>query len=349
MIWNQGRYIMGNEEQILIIAEAGVNHNGDLELAKEMVRKAREAEADYIKFQTFIPRELVTSRAEKADYQKRETTGNSTQLEMLEQLALSEQAFLELKEYCDRLGVGFLSTPFDLRSIDFLSRLDMDYWKVPSGEITNRPYLERIAHTGKKVILSTGMSELHEIRTALDILEESGSGEIIILQCNTEYPTPFADVNLLAMKQMEEVFHKRVGYSDHTQGIEIPIAAAALGARVIEKHFTLDRNMEGPDHRASLEPDELAAMVQAVRNVERAMGDGKKQRTASEKHNAVLVRKSIVASAPIKAGDLFTSDNITVKRPGTGISPMNWHEVLGKRAKRDYEPDEMIEKEYMDV
>ena len=333
---------MENEEQILIIAEAGVNHNGDLELAKEMVRKAREAEADYIKFQTFIPGDLVTGRAEKADYQKRETGGNNTQLEMLEHLALSERAFLELKEYCDRLGVGFLSTPFDLRSIDFLSRLDMDYWKVPSGEITNRLYLERIAHTGKKVILSTGMSELDEIRDALDILEK-------ILQCNTEYPTPLADVNLLAMKQMEEVFHKRVGYSDHTQGIEIPIAATALGARVIEKHFTLDRNMEGPDHRASLEPDELAAMVRAIRNVERAMGDGKKRRTASEKHNAALVRKSIVASAPIKAGDLFTSDNITVKRPGTGISPMNWYEVLGKQAKRDYGPDEMIEKEYTDV
>lgn len=340
---------MGNEEQIIIIAEAGVNHNGDLGLAREMVRKAREARADYIKFQTFIPGDLVTSRAEKADYQKKETSGNSTQLEMLENLALSEQAFLELKEYCDQLGIGFLSTPFDLKSIDFLSRLNMDYWKVPSGEITNLPYLEKIAGTGKKVILSTGMSELYEIREALDILEKNGSGEVTILQCNTEYPTPFADVNLLAMKQMEELFHRRVGYSDHTQGIEIPIAAAALGARVIEKHFTLDRNMEGPDHRASLEPDELAAMVSAIRNVEKALGDGKKRRTASEKHNVELVRKSIVASVPIKTGELFTAGNITVKRPGTGISPMEWHSVLGKQAKRDYEPDEMIEKEYMDV
>lgn len=340
---------MGNEERILIIAEAGVNHNGDLELAKEMVRKAKKAEADYIKFQTFIPRDLVTSRAEKADYQKKETAGNSTQLEMLEHLALSEQAFLELKEYCDRLEVGFLSTPFDLGSIDFLSRLDMDYWKVPSGEITNLPYLEKIGGTGKKVILSTGMSELYEIRAALDILEKNGSGEIIILQCNTEYPTPFADVNLLAMKQMEGVFHKRVGYSDHTQGIEVPIAAAALGARVIEKHFTLDRNMEGPDHRASLEPDELAAMVQAIRNVEKALGDGKKRRTPSERHNAELVRKSIVTSAPVKAGERFTVDNVTVKRPGTGVSPMEWHSVLGKQAKRDYESDELIEKEYTDV
>lgn len=340
---------MGNEERILIIAEAGVNHNGDLGLAKEMVKKAREAGADYIKFQTFIPRELVTSRAEKADYQKRETTGTGTQLEMLERLALPEQAFLELQLYCGQLGIGFLSTPFDSGSIDFLSRLDMDYWKVPSGEITNRPYLEKIAHTGRKVLLSTGMSELDEIRAALDILEKNGSGEITVLQCNTEYPTPFTDVNLLAMKQMEEVFHKRVGYSDHTQGIEIPIAAAALGARVIEKHFTLDRKMEGPDHRASLEPNELAAMVQAVRNVERALGDGKKRRTASERHNVELVRKSIVASATIKAGEAFTSDNITVKRPGTGISPMQWHEVLGQQAGRDYEPDEPIEKEYMNV
>ena len=340
---------MGNEERILIIAEAGVNHNGDLELAREMVRKAREAEADYIKFQTFIPGELVTACAEKADYQKRESPGNNSQLEMLEQLALPKQAFLELKEYCDRLGIGFLSTPFDLRSIDFLAGLDMDYWKVPSGEITNLPYLEKIAGTGKKILLSTGMSELWEIQAALDILEENGSGDVTILQCNTEYPTPFADVNLLAMKQMEENFHRRVGYSDHTRGIEIPIAAAALGARVIEKHFTLDRNMEGPDHRASLEPEELAAMVRAIRNVEKALGDGVKRRTASERHNVEIVRKSIVSSAPIHAGEMFTSDNITVKRPGTGISPMRWHELLGKRATREYEPDELIEKEYMDV
>ena len=268
---------------------------------------------------------------------------------MLERLALPERAFWDLKECCDRLGIGFLSTPFDIGSIDFLSLLDMDYWKIPSGEITNRPYLEKIAHTGKKVILSTGMSEMDEIRAALDILENNGSGEITVLQCNTEYPTPYADVNLLAMKQMEDAFHKRVGYSDHTRGIEIPIAAAALGARVIEKHFTLDRNMEGPDHRASLEPDELASMVQAVRNVEQALGDGKKRRTTSEEHNAKLVRKSIVASAPIRMGELFTTDNITSKRPGTGVSPMEWYRVLGKRAQRDYEPDELIGKEYTDV
>ncbi len=340
---------MGNEGKILIIAEAGVNHNGDLELAKEMVRKAREAEADYIKFQTFIPGELVTNCAEKTDYQKRETARSGTQLEMLKQLALSEEAFLLLKEYCDECGIGFLSSPFDLRSMAFLSRLDMDYWKVPSGEITNLPYLEKIAETGKKVILSTGMSELYEIRMALDILENNGSGEVTLLQCNTEYPTPFTDVNLRAMKQMEEVFHKKIGFSDHTQGIEIPIAAAALGATVIEKHFTLNRDMKGPDHRASLEPDELVAMVRAVRNVESALGDGEKRRTISEKHNVMLVRKSIVTSVSVKAGELFTSDNIAVKRPGTGISPTEWHNVLGKQARRDYEPDELIEKEYIDA
>lgn len=340
---------MGNEGKILIIAEAGVNHNGDMELAREMVRKAKEADADYIKFQTFTPGDLVTEGAEKTEYQKKETDGSGTQLDMLRKLALPEEAFLELKEYCGQLGIGFLSTPFDVKSVTFLSTLDMDYWKVPSGEITNLPYLEQIARSGKKVILSTGMCELDEIRMALDILERNGAGEIIILQCNTEYPTPFGDVNLLAMKQMEALFQKRIGYSDHTQGIEIPIAAAALGAAVIEKHFTLDRNMEGPDHRASLEPDELAAMVQAVRNVERALGDGKKRRTASEKHNMELVRKSIVASACIKAGEFFTADNLTVKRPGTGISPMDWYKVLGKQAQRDYRPDELIGWEYIDV
>ncbi|MDE5699480.1 MAG: N-acetylneuraminate synthase family protein, partial [Lachnospiraceae bacterium] len=242
-----------------------------------------------------------------------------------------------------------VSTPFDLESIAFLESFHMDFWKIPSGEITNRPYLEKIAKTGIKVILSTGMSEMTEIREALDILERNGTPEVTILQCNTEYPTPFTSVNLLAMKQMEAAFHKEAGYSDHTCGIEIPIAAAALGARVIEKHFTLDRNMEGPDHRASLEPDELKAMVHAIRNVESALGDGIKKRTSSEKCNVKLVRKSIVASTHIKAGELFTEDNITAKRPGTGISPMEWYHVLGKRAKRNYEPDELIERESVNV
>lgn len=339
---------MGNEKSVIIIAEAGVNHNGSLHLAKEMVEKAKAAGADYIKFQTFIPEELVTCRAEKAQYQKVQT-GDTSQLEMLRSLALSNEEFATLKNYCDQFGIGFLSTPFDFKSIEFLCSFNMDYWKVPSGEITNLPYLEKIGKTQKKVILSTGMSEIDEIRAAVDILEKNGSSDITILHCNTEYPTPFTDVNLLAMKQIESIFHKAVGYSDHTQGIEIPIAAVALGAKVIEKHFTLDRTMEGPDHRASLEPDELSSMVKAIRNVEAALGGGKKKRTASEENNINIVRKSIVAAKSIKAGEIFTEDNITVKRPGTGISPMEWHHILGNAATKNYDPDEPIEKECSDV
>lgn len=339
---------MGNEKPVIIIAEAGVNHNGSLHLAKEMVEKAKAAGADYIKFQTFIPEELVTCKAEKAQYQKMQT-GSTSQLDMLRSLTLPNEAFVALKNYCDQLGIGFLSTPFDLKSIEFLSSFNMDCWKVPSGEITNLPYLEKIGKTQKKVILSTGMSEIDEIRAALDILEKNGSPDITILHCNTEYPTPFTDVNLLAMKQIESTFHKAVGYSDHTQGIEIPIAAVALGAKVIEKHFTLDRTMEGPDHKASLEPDELSSMVKAIRNVEAALGDGKKKRTASEENNRNIVRKSIVAAKSIKAGEIFTEDNITVKRPGTGISPMEWYQILGNTATKDYDPDEPIEKECSDV
>lgn len=339
---------MGNEKSVIIIAEAGVNHNGSLHLAKEMVEKAKAAGADYIKFQTFIPEELVTCRAEKAQYQKVQT-GDTSQLEMLRSLALSNEEFATLKNYCDQFGIGFLSTPFDFKSIEFLCSFNMDYWKVPSGEITNLPYLEKIGKTQKKVILSTGMSEIDEIRAAVDILEENGSSDITILHCNTEYPTPFTDVNLLAMKQIESIFHKAVGYSDHTQGIEIPIAAVALGAKVIEKHFTLDRTMEGPDHRASLEPDELSSMVKAIRNVEAALGDGKKKRTASEENNINIVRKSIVAAKSIKAGEIFTEDNITVKRPVTGISPMEWHHILGNAATKNYDSDEPIEKECSDV
>lgn len=335
---------MKNKDQVIIIAEAGVNHNGDLMLAKEMIRKAWESGADYVKFQTFIPQNLVTDTAEKADYQKRET-GGCSQLEMLKQLALPQEAFRELKGYCDQFGIGFLSTPFDLQSIDFLAELNMDYWKIPSGEITNLPYLEKIAKMGKKFILSTGMSELNEIEKAVNILEKHGDSEIVILHCNTGYPTPVVDVNLHAMKQIEKIFHKVVGYSDHTKGIEIPIAAVALGAKIIEKHFTLDKRMKGPDHQASLEPDELAIMVQAIRNVEIALGDGRKRRTESEKYNLDVVRKSIISSKYIKVGELFTEDNLTVKRPGGGISPMEWYHILGKRAKKDYKPNEMIEKE----
>lgn len=336
---------MTDKGHIIIIAEAGVNHNGNLNLAKKMIEEAKKAGADYVKFQTFIPKELVTAYAPKADYQNREAEKRDSQLEMLQNLALDEEAFIELKKHCDRLGIGFLSTPFDMKSIDFLAELDMDYWKIPSGEITNLPYLEKIAKTRKNVILSTGMSEMDEIREAVDILERNGASEIMILHCNTEYPTPFADVNLTAMKQIENDLNKQVGYSDHTEGIEVPIAAAALGAKIIEKHFTLDRKMEGPDHQASLEPGQLTDMVRAIRHIEDAIGNGKKMRTASERCNVDVVRKSIVASKDIHTGEIFTEDNITVKRPGNGISPMKWYQVLGQKATRDYKTDEFIKKE----
>lgn len=340
---------MADENRIMIIAEAGVNHNGDLDTARKMVRVAKKAGADYVKFQTFQPEELVTASAEKAEYQKKGMGAKESQFEMLKKLALPEEAYRKLNMYCREQGIGFLSTPFDLGSIELLSSCDMDYWKVPSGAVTDLPFLEKIAQTGKKVILSTGMSQIREIQAAVDILERHGSSEIVILHCNTEYPTPFQDVNLLAMKQLERVFHKKTGYSDHTEGIEVPVAAAALGAVVIEKHFTLDRRMEGPDHMASLEPDELACMVKAVRNIEKALGDGEKRVTDSEKKNICLVRKSIVASKYIKAGEVFTEQNITVRRPGNGISPMEWYQILGTRAAREYAPDEYIRKECMDV
>lgn len=327
----------------IIIAEAGVNHNGSMELAKKMVIAAKEAGADYIKFQTFIPEKLVSRYAGKADYQKETTGKEESQLEMLKSLALTQEDFLELKAFCDKAGMGFLSTPFDLESLAFLEGLDMDFWKVPSGEVTNLPYLEAIGKTGRKVVISTGMCEMEEIQAALDVLGKNGTRDITVLHCNTEYPTPFCDVNLLAMNQMARTLHCPVGYSDHTLGIEVPVAAAALGATVIEKHFTLDKNMEGPDHRASLEPQELEAMVRAIRNVETCLGDGEKKRTSSENKNLRAARKSIVAKTKIKAGDVFCEDNLTVKRPGNGISPMRWHEVLGRTAHRDYEPDELIE------
>lgn len=327
---------------ITIIAEAGVNHNGSMERAKQMVKAAKEAGADYIKFQTFVPEALVSQYAEKAEYQKQTTGAEESQLQMLQKLALKEQDFKELKRYCDTLGIGFISTPFDFRSIEFLEELDMDFWKLPSGEVTNYPYLEKIGRTKKKVIMSTGMCNLPEIREAIAVLEENGTEEITLLHCNTEYPTPFCDVNLRAMEQMKQEFKKPVGYSDHTIGIEVPIAAAALGAVVIEKHFTLDKSLPGPDHRASLEPQELKQMVAAIRNIEQCLGDGEKKRTASEEKNCAVARKSIVACCPIKKGELFTEENLTVKRPGTGISPMRWKELLQTAAKRDYNTDELI-------
>lgn len=330
---------------IIIIAEAGVNHNGSVAMAKQMVLAAKEAGADYIKFQTFSPEKIVSKFAAKADYQKQTTGTGGSQLEMLEKLALGQEDFLRLKEYCKSQGIGFLSTPFDLESIHFLDKLEMDFWKLPSGEITNLPYLLEIAKTRKSVVMSTGMCELKEVEAAVKYLEEGGTREITLLHCNTEYPTPMKDVNLKAIQTLKDVFSLPVGYSDHTQGIEAAIAAAAMGACILEKHFTLDRTMEGPDHPASLEPEELKAMVKAVRNVEQAMGNGRKEPSESEKKNITAVRKSIVAKCEIKKGERFSEENLTTKRPGTGISPMKWYELIGKRAERDFEADQLIEKE----
>lgn len=328
---------------IVIIAEAGVNHNGSIKQAKIMADAAKKAGADYIKFQTFIPENLVSLFAEKAEYQRKNTAKNESQLDMLKKLALTQSDFRELKEYCKNSGIGFLSSPFDLESVAFLETLNLDFWKIPSGDITNLPYLEKIGQTRRKVVLSTGMCEIVEIQTAIKVLESNGVQDITVLHCNTQYPTPFDDVNLFAMKQMSAILHKPIGYSDHTVGIEVPIAAAALGAVIIEKHFTMDRSMEGPDHAASLVPAELKEMVQAIRNIEHALGNGNKKPTSSECKNYMAARKSIVASRAIRAGELLTEENITVKRPGTGISPMEWYKILGTRAHRNYLQDELIE------
>lgn len=327
---------------VYIIAEAGVNHNGSFELACRLADAAKDAGADCVKYQTFKSENLVSKDAQKAEYQKK-TTGDSSQQDMLKKLELSYDSFVRLKEYCDKIGICFLSTPFDFDSIDFLNSLDMPFWKIPSGEVTNYPYLVALAKTGKPVVMSTGMCEMNEIADAIKVLKDNGTKDIKLLHCNTEYPTPFEDVNLTAMKTMREAFGVEVGYSDHTKGIEVPIAAVALGATIIEKHFTLDRNMEGPDHKASLEPHELKQMVCSIRNIEKAIGTGDKTPSASEKKNISIARKSIVAKKEIKTGELFTVENITVKRPGTGISPMKWNEVLGTKAVRDFNEDEKIE------
>ena len=327
---------------VYIIAEAGVNHNGDINLAYQLVDAAKAAGVDCIKFQTFKSENLVSHTAQKAEYQKA-ATGDSSQQDMLKQLELSFGEFVSLKEYCDRKGICFLSTPFDFESIEFLNSIEMPFWKIPSGEVTNYPYLVALAKTGKPVVMSTGMCEMQEIRDAIAVLRENGTSDIKLLHCNTEYPTPYEDVNLRAMKTLRDAFGVEVGYSDHTKGIEVPIAAVAMGASVIEKHFTLDRNMEGPDHKASLEPQELKQMVDSIRHIEAALGSGDKRPSPSEKKNMAVARKSIVASARIKAGDILTEENITVKRPGNGICPMRWKEVLGTRAVRDFEEDELIE------
>jgi N,N'-diacetyllegionaminate synthase len=334
-------------KHVLIIAEAGVNHNGSIETAKKMIDKAVEADVDIIKFQTFKSEKLVSKSAQQAEYQKK-NIGSSTdnsQLNMLKKLELSHSDHQELIEYCNQKGIKFFSTAFDLESVDYLHSLNIGLWKIPSGEITNYPYLKKIAQFGEPVILSTGMCEMEDIEAALKVLTDNGlsKDKISILHCNTEYPTPFKDVNLLAMNELKERFGVRVGYSDHTKGIEVPIAAVALGAVIIEKHFTLDRNMEGPDHKASLEPDELKAMVSSIRNIELALGDGHKTVSESERKNIAVARKSIVASKDIKAGEVFNENNLTVKRPGNGISPMDWEKVIGKTAKKDFVEDQLIE------
>lgn len=328
--------------RVLIIAEAGVNHNGDINIAKELVREAKRCGADIVKFQTFIPEKLASRHAVMADYQKKNLGLDEPQDAMLAKLTLKREEYVLLADYCREIGIQFLSTPFETESVRLLNDLQ-DIWKIPSGEITNYPYLVEIARTGKEIILSTGMSTLQEVEDALTVLQGNGAGKITLLHCTTNYPTPYEDVNLKAMQTMRDAFGLEVGYSDHTQGIEVPIAAVALGATVIEKHFTLDRTMEGPDHKASLEPDELEAMVKSIRNIEKALGDGVKTPSESEKANIAVARKSIIAAANIKAGDILTEENLTTKRPGTGISPMRWNEILGTRAVRDFEEDELIE------
>lgn len=332
--------------KVQIIAEAGVNHNGSLELAKRLVDEAALAGADIIKFQTFKAERLVSKYAKKAAYQKCNLNDEDDgQYAMLKQLELDAGQHEELIEYCRKKRIRFFSTAFDLDSIEYLHTLQLRMWKIPSGEITNYPYLKKIAQYKEPIILSTGMCELRDIASALAVLLDNGVArdQITVLHCNTEYPTPMQDVNLNAMLEIKNEFNVAVGYSDHTEGIEVPIAAVALGATVIEKHFTLDKHMEGPDHKASLEPSELRAMVKAIRNVEQALGDGHKVISESERKNINIARKSIVASCPIHKGEMLSEDNLTVKRPGGGISPMLWEEVLGTYAIRDYQVDDMIE------
>lgn len=329
----------------LIIAEAGVNHNGDLELARQLIDAAAEAGADLVKFQTFNANRLATRSAKKADYQTKSTDSKESQHEMLRRLELSAEMHNELIAHCAARSIGFFSTGFDIESVDLLVSLGQDQFKIPSGEITNLPYLHHIGRLGKAVILSTGMATLGEIEAAIDTLEQAGTprANITVLHCTTEYPTPMAEVNLRAMQSIHTAFGVAVGYSDHTPGIEVAIAAVAMGASVIEKHFTLDRNLPGPDHKASLEPEELKAMVAAIRNIELALGDGIKRLTPSEARNKPVARKSLVASQAIRAGEVFSAQNIATKRPGTGISPMRWDEVMGRKAPRDFALDELIE------
>lgn len=332
-------------DQTLIIAEAGVNHNGDLDLARRLIDAAAIAGADFVKFQTFNADRQVIRSAKKADYQAQTTDSTESQHEMLRQLELTEAMHHELIAHCATRNIGFFSTGFDIESVDLLASLGQDHFKIPSGEITNLPYLRHIGQLGKAVILSTGMATMGEIEAAINVLEQAGTprAKLTVLHCTTEYPTPMCEVNLRAMQSIQAAFGVAVGYSDHTPGIEVAIAAVAMGATVIEKHFTLDRTLPGPDHQASLEPAELSAMVASIRNIEVALGDGIKRVTSSEARNKPIVRKSLVARRSIKAGEIFSVENVTTKRPGTGISPMYWDEFLGKKAMRDFAADELID------
>lgn len=329
--------------KVLIIAEAGVNHNGSIEIAKKLIDKAAEAKADVIKFQTFTADSLVNKNVKKAEYQQKTGNSQESQYDMLKRLELDVDMHKELITYCNKKKIKFLSTPFDLESIDLLNDLGMDIYKIPSGEVTNYPYLKKIAKLKKTIIMSTGMCTLEEVRDALKVLKENGASDIKLLHCNTEYPTPMKDVNLKAMVTMKNEFNLEVGYSDHTKGIEVPIAAVALGATIIEKHFTLDRNMEGPDHKASLEPEELKEMVHSIRNIELALGSGEKKPSESEMKNINVVRKFIVAKENIKKGEKFTEYNITCKRIGKGISAMQWNKVINKIANKNYVKEDIIE------
>jgi N,N'-diacetyllegionaminate synthase len=329
---------------LFIIAEAGVNHNGSIELAKRLIDAASESGADAVKFQTFKAEKLVSKNAQKAAYQKETTDADESQFDMIKKLELDLETHKELMSYCKKKGIMFLSTPFDLESVAMLDELGLQIFKIPSGEITNLPYLQAIGKLNKEVILSTGMATLDEVGDALKILQDAGTKKenITVLHANTMYPTPMEDVNLRAMLTIGKTFDVAFGYSDHTLGIEVDIAAAAMGATVIEKHFTLDKTMEGPDHKASLEPDELKAMVTAIRNIESALGDGVKKPSKSESPNIEVARKSIVASRHIKKGEMLNEENLTVKRPGNGISPMQWNKIVGTVAQRDYKVDELL-------
>lgn len=330
---------------VFIIAEAGVNHNGSLDRALQMVDAAADAGADAVKFQTFKAETLVRKGAAKAEYQQKMTGSDESQYEMLRRLELDLEAHGHLQRHCRKRGILFLSSAFDLASVEQLAGLGMSIFKIPSGEITNLPYLRKIGALNKEVIFSTGMAEMAEIEAALAVLEEAGTDreKICVLHCNTEYPTPMSDVNLRAMQTIARQLGVRIGYSDHSFGIEVPIAAVALGAEVIEKHFTLDRNLPGPDHQASLEPQELQAMIRAIRNIEQALGSDEKRPSPSELKNRSVARRSIVAAQPIRAGEPFSDQNLTTKRPATGLSPMEWDRLLGKTAARDYAADEEIE------